>query len=127
MKFDDVEKLDCESRYEVFIDLVSKERDIWILVNEENEFLTNHSGDHETKYLPVWPNSDFAQRYSESTGENLTPKSISVPQFFSKWVSGLEGDGLQVGVFPISGVDVWIMEPSEIKSDLQEEFSNFGI
>ena len=125
MKIEEVEELDCESRYEVFIELVSEERDIWILVNDDNEFLTNHSENNETKYLPVWPNSDFATRYSDNCNEKLTPKSISVPQFFSKWVSGLEGDGLQVGVFPISGVDVWIMEPSEFKSDLQEEFANF--
>lgn len=127
MKLEEVENLDCESRYEVFIGLVAEERDIWILINEENEFLTNHLEDNETKYLPVWPSPELALRYCKKTDEKLTPKSISVPQFFSKWVSGLEGDDLQVGVFPISGMDVWIMEPSEIKSDLQEEFSNFGV
>lgn len=125
MNLEEIEKLDCESRYEIFLELVAEERDIWILINEDNEFLTNHLEDGETKYLPVWPSSDFAQRYCEKSSEKLIPKSISVPQFFSKWVSGLEGDDLQVGVFPISGMDVWIMEPSEFKSDLQEEFSNF--
>lgn len=126
MKIDEIEKLDCESRYEVFIELVAEERDIWILVNERNEFLTIHSEEHEEKYLPVWPNSEFAQSYCASSSEVLSSKSISVPEFFAKWVSGLEGDGLQVGVFPVSGLDVWILEPSELKGDLQEEFSSFG-
>ncbi len=127
MKLDEVEKLDCESRYEIFLELVAEEREIWILINEENEFLTIHAEDHEIKYLPVWPSSGFAKRYCDSSGEKLTAKSISVPQFFMKWISGLEGDDLQVGVFPISGLDVWILEPLELKSDLQEEFSNFEI
>jgi len=57
----------------------------------------------------------------------LKEKSVSVPEFFSKWVSGLEGDGLKVAVFPNSGDDIWIMEPSELKADLQEAFSDFSI
>ena len=127
MNIDEIEQLDCESRYEVFIELVAEEREIWILVNENNEFLSIHSEDHEGNYLPVWPSSEFAQRYCARSSEILTGKSISVPEFFAKWVSGLEGDGIQVGVFPISGLDVWILEPSELKGDLQEEFSSFGI
>lgn len=127
ISFEEIEKLDCESRYEVFLQMVDEERDVWILINEKSEFLTIHSEDHEIEYLPVWPHSDFTRHHSISANEKLTAKCVSIPEFFSKWISGLEGDGLKVGVFPTAGSDVWIMEPSEFKSDLQEEFSNFSI
>ncbi|MFL0810061.1 MAG: DUF2750 domain-containing protein [Agarilytica sp.] len=127
ISFEEIEKLDCESRYEIFLQMVAEERDVWVLINEKNEFLTIHSEDHEIEYLPVWPHSDFTKHHRTGTNEKLIAKCVSIPEFFTKWVSGLEGDGLQVGVFPTSGPDVWIMEPSEVKSDLQEEFSNFGI
>lgn len=125
--FEEIKKLDCESRYEMFLAMVAKERDIWVLINEKKEFLKIYSEDHNIEYLPIWPHSDFTQYHSKSSSEKLSPKCVSVPEFFAKWVSGLEGDDVKVGVFPSSGTDVWIMEPAEFKSDLQDEFSNFDI
>ncbi len=127
ISFEEIEKLDCESRYEIFLQMVAEEREVWVLINEKNEFLTIHSEDHDIEYLPVWPHSDFTKHHSTSSNEKLTAKCIAVPEFFAKWIPGLEGDGLQVGVFPSYKSDVWIMEPLEVKSDLQEEFANFGI
>jgi len=127
MNIDEIEKLDCEERYEIFISIVAEEREIWVLVNEKNEFLKIHSEDHDFVYLPVWPKAEFTQYHANSSPQKLVPKSISAPEFFAKWVPGLERDGLKVGVFPSRGTDIFIMEPSEIKSDLQDEFSNFGL
>ncbi|MFL0800251.1 MAG: DUF2750 domain-containing protein [Agarilytica sp.] len=121
--FEDIVKLGCEERYEIFLDMVAEERDIWILVNEDKQFLKIYAEDDDSEFLPVWPHSDFTSVYSKGSPEKLTPKCVSVPEFFTKWVPGLEGDELKVGVFPNSGIDVWVMEPSELKSDLQEAFS----
>ncbi len=127
ISFEDVLKMDCEDRYEIFLGMVAEEREIWILLNDDNQFLKIFDEDNGIEFLPVWPHSDFALSYCNSSDQKLSPKCISVPTFFAKWVSGLENDGLKVGVFPNAGPDVWIMEPSEVKSDLQDEFSNFGI
>ena len=127
ISFEEIEKLDCEGRYDIFLSMVAQERDVWVLINEKNEFLKIHSEDHNIEYLPIWPHSDFTQHHIKSSSEKLTPKCVTVPAFFTKWVPGLEGDGLKVCVFPNSDAEVWIMEPSELKSDLQEEFSNSGI
>ncbi|WP_236074961.1 DUF2750 domain-containing protein [Teredinibacter purpureus] len=124
LSFKEIEKMDCESRYEIFLSMVAEERDIWVLVNEKKEFLKIHSEDHGFEYLPVWPHAEFTEFYSNSSTEKLSPKSVSVPEFFSRWVPGLERDGLKISVFPNAGTEVWIMEPSEVKSDLQDEFSN---
>ena len=123
---DVIKSLDSESRYEVFLSLVAEERDIWILVNDDNEFLKIHFEDQDLEYLPIWPNAEFAEDYCASANEKLTTKSITVPEFFTKWVPGLEGDRLLVGAFPVAGSDVWLTEPSELKSDLQDTFSNQG-
>lgn len=123
--FDEIIKLNCEERYEIFLDMVAEERELWILINAEKQFLKIYSQDDNIEFLPIWPHSDFTRVYCQDAQEKLSPKCISVPEFFSKWVPGLERDDLKVGVFPNSGADVWIMEPSEVKSDLQDEFSNF--
>lgn len=115
-------ELNGEERYDYFLSLVGEEREVWILVNADNRFLKIESD--EGSHLPVWPSSAFAVEYAGGAGD-LSPKSISLPDFFKKWVPGLTRDGLEVGVFPGSGDTLWITEPEELKRDLQDEMSSF--
>lgn len=115
----EVFKLGCEDRYEYFLDGVIDSGEIWILVNDKQEFLKLFSEDHELEYLPIWPHEDFAREYGQDSDEVLTPKKITVADFFSRWVPGLQGDFLQVSVFPNFDETVWIMEPEDLQADLQ--------
>ncbi len=117
-------ELNGEERYDYFLSQVVEDREIWILVNSENRFLKIASEDGDLEHLPVWPSSDFASEYAKDSGD-LTPKSVSLPDFFKKWVPGLTKDGLDVGVFPGLDKTLWITEPEELKRDLQEELSAF--
>jgi hypothetical protein len=117
-------EMDGEERYDYFLSQVAEEREIWILVNSESRFLKIGSEDGDVEYLPVWPASVFASEYANG-GDELTPRSISLPDFFRKWVPGLTKDGLDVGVFPGLDRTVWITEPEELKRDLQDVMSAF--
>ncbi|WP_336366080.1 DUF2750 domain-containing protein [Marinobacter sp. C2H3] len=110
--------LDGEARYDYFLDQVFEEREVWILVNASNQFLKIVSEDEGAAYLPVWPSEAFAKAYGAKAGD-LSPKAISLPDFFRKWVPGLTGDGLDVGVFPGADGELWITEPEELRRDLQ--------
>ncbi|MCP5163086.1 MAG: DUF2750 domain-containing protein [Hahellaceae bacterium] len=123
---DDLLKLDCEARYDYFLSEVSDSREIWILINANEQFLKIYSEEDGFEYLPVWPNADVAQRVSQDETNDLTPKAISLPEFFKKWIPGLQRDGLQVGVFPAADQTVWITDPTELGEDLKEELSHFG-
>ncbi|MFO8141829.1 MAG: DUF2750 domain-containing protein [Marinobacter sp.] len=116
--------LDGEERYDYFLSQVGEEREIWILVNTESRFLKISSEEDGVEYLPVWPASAFALDYAKDA-EDLSPKSISLPDFFRKWVPGLTKDGLEVGVFPGLDKTVWITEAEELKRDLQDAMSAF--
>ncbi len=118
-------EMDGEERYDYFLDAVVEERELWILVNADNHFLKIVSEEDRVAYLPVWPGSDFALDYAKGAGD-LSPKSISLPDFFKKWVPGLTRDGLGVGVFPGAESELWITEPEELKKDLQEVLSGSG-
>lgn len=113
-----------EERYDYFLSQVLEDREIWILINSENRFLSIVSDDDGLAHLPVWPSSDFAVEYARGS-DDLTPKSLSLPDFFRKWVPGLSKDGLQVGVFPGADQTLWITEADELKKDLQAELSGF--
>lgn len=116
--------LDGEERYDYFLSQVGEEREIWILVNTENCFLKISSEEDGVEYLPVWPAQAFAAEYANGA-EDLSPKSISLPDFFRKWVPGLTKDGLEVGVLPGLDKTVWITEAEELKRDLQDAMSDF--
>jgi hypothetical protein len=116
--------LDGEERYDFFLSHVAEEREVWILVNGDNRFLKITSDEDRVEYLPVWPASEFAVDYAKGTND-LVPMSLSLPDFFRKWVPGLTKDGLEVGVFPGLDKTLWITEPEELKRDLQDAMSDF--
>ncbi|MBW0147128.1 DUF2750 domain-containing protein [Marinobacter arenosus] len=121
---DQVLELSGEERYDFFLSEVLEEREIWILVNADNRFLKIVSEEDGVSHLPVWPSAAFAANYA-SGSDGLSPKSISLPDFFKKWVPGLTRDGLEIGVFPGHDGALWITEPEELKRDLQDELSSF--
>ncbi len=116
--------MDGEERYDFFLSHVAEEREVWILVNADNRFLKISADDEGVEYLPVWPASEFAKDYADGS-DGLVPLSISLPDFFRKWVPGLTKDGLEVGVFPGLDKTLWITEPEELKRDLQDAMSDF--
>ena len=119
-------KLDCEQRYEYFLSEVVESREIWILVNSENQFLKLFSEDEGYEYLPVWPTSALAAAYVTGADEDLRAKAISLPDFLKKWISGLQRDKLQVSIFPTStDSTLWLMAPTELQDDLKEELARF--
>lgn len=120
----EVFQFDCQDRFEHFLDVVVDERELWILVSDDQQFLLVHCEDDNSELLPVWPNAAFANAYLEGLDEKLTPKSIALPEFFAKWVKGLEQDGIDVSVFPNTSDDVWVMAASELKQALQDEMNN---
>lgn len=115
---------DGEERYDYFLSRVGEEREIWILVNNDNRFLKIAAEDGDVEYLPVWPDAAFAEAYAQGT-DDLSPRSISLPDFFKKWIPGLTRDGLDIGVLPGLDKTLWITEPEELKRDLQDELSSF--
>ena len=116
--------LNCEDRYDYCLSQVVEEKEFWILVNDDKQFLKIFVEEEGYEYLPIWPSSELAVDYCKDSNE-LQPKCISLPEFFKKWVPGLKKDSLEIGVFPGSDTTVWITEPSELMSDLQDELSNF--
>lgn len=120
----DILQMDGEERYDFFLSEVAEAREIWILINADNQFLKIVSEEDGVSYLPVWPSAELATDYALGAG-GLSPKSISLPDFFRKWVPGLSKDGLEVGVLPGADGELWITGPEELKSDLQEAMSAF--
>jgi uncharacterized protein DUF2750 len=113
----------CEERYDYFLNKVADWGEVWILVNDNQEFLKLFSEEDKSEYVPVWPHADFARAYASDSDEPLKAKKISLQVFFERWVPGLEDDGFSVSVFPNLEQTVWIMEPEDLQLDIEEALS----
>ena len=114
---------ESEERYDFFLANLVEEKEVWILINDNNEFLKVFAQEEDFEYLPVWPNIELAKHYAK-TGAGLTPKSIALPDFIGKWVKGLKRDDLEVGIIPAPDGSIWVMSAEELKNDIQDELSN---
>ncbi|AJQ92083.1 DUF2750 domain-containing protein [Gynuella sunshinyii] len=114
--------LDCEERYDYFLTKVAEEREVWILVNQEELFLKNYTEDN-SEYVLVWPDESLARAYSKDL-DGFSPRSIPLPQFFNKWIPGLTQDDIDIGVFPGLDDDLWVASPAELETELKAELAN---
>jgi len=112
--------LSCEDRYDYFLTRMVDGGEIWILVNDAEEFLKLDAKEHGLDYLPIWPSEELALEYSYDIEEVLQPKSIPLETFFERWITGLTRDKFQINVFPTFEGEVWIMEPADFKEELEE-------
>lgn len=116
--------LSCEERFDYCVAQIVEEKEIWILINQDKQFLKIYSEDEAFEYLPIWSSRELAKQYSEDTA-NLEPKSISLPEFMKRWVPGLMKDNVEIGVFPGSDSTIWITDAEDFQKDLQDELLNF--
>jgi hypothetical protein len=69
--------------------------------------------------FPVWPARAFAVQYCEGTAPDLQPTSISLRDWMTKWLPGLERDKRRVAVFPTTSNQGVVVEPAAMSVSLQ--------
>ncbi len=82
------------------------------------------SGDDEGgEYVPVWPHPRFAQACAVGRWTGAEPRAIPLADWLGKWIPGMERDGRYVVAFPTPDDRGWIIPPSGMRADLEEELS----
>jgi hypothetical protein len=122
-QFETALNLKCDARYDYFLKKVADWGELWILVNEDQQFLKLFSEEDQIEYVPVWPHADFASDYAKNTDDTLLAKKISLEVFFDRWIPGLQRDELQLSVFPNADDTVWIIDIEDFQEDLEAALS----
>jgi hypothetical protein len=117
-----VSALDGPKRYEYWIKKVADHEEVWSLWDEGWALLADDSGQEA---VPVWPHEEFAQRWAVNDWARYQPKAIPLEEWLTRWISGMERDGRQVAVFPTESGSGVIVNPQRLKSDLDEELSQY--
>lgn len=112
-----------DKRYEYTIKKVADFEELWSLADNEGWCLIKNSEDNEC--VPVWPAEAFAQEYCTEEWANYCPKSIELAAWLSQWTPGMDRDGRKVAVFPVRGGRAVVVEPCNLKDDLEVELGKY--
>ena len=123
-EFESVFSLESRQRYQHFVSKVCDWEELWILENEEENFLIV-CPEADIEYFPVWPHPDYASAFGSDDYPNYKPSKIELEKFIETWLPGLDKDGIKVGAMPNLETTVWIIDPNNLKVDLKEELKAY--
>ncbi|MBW8191690.1 DUF2750 domain-containing protein [Neiella marina] len=86
-----------EQRFELFLGLTVKHKQVWALSDDEGCLIVDSDGE---QLLPVWPLEVFASNAAVEEWQGLKPLAISLDDWQEKWLPGMENDVIDVAVFP---------------------------
>ena len=109
-------QLDDEQRFELFLALAVKHKNVWALSDEEGCLMIAEEDGH---YLPVWPLEAFAKEAAVEEWQGMLPLQISLDDWKEKWLPGMAGDGYEVAVYPNHQGDSTIIDPEELAVELK--------
>lgn len=86
-----------EQRYNYFLKTAAKNREIWILTDNDGCMMLNTQ---DEDCVPVWPHQELAQQWATGEWQDSQAKSIDLDKWFNDWTPGLLDDDLCLVVFP---------------------------
>ncbi|MCC2615860.1 DUF2750 domain-containing protein [Aestuariibacter halophilus] len=123
-QFDALTKLSPEARFDYTLATLIKEGQLWGLYGEKGWLLLQAEDD---ACLPVWPHEACAKAWEKHDFPDCVPTPISLTDWQSQWLPGMQKNGTLVLVFPLSEDEEGIMlDADEVSQCLIEEMDNQG-
>lgn len=115
--------LPAVARYQYFLNKVADWQEVWGIGDDVGwSFMGDES---EQVHMPVWPAEAFAQQCCCDEWAQRSPKPISLSDWRIKWLPGLENDGRNVAVFPLSSDKGISVPPSRLAADLDAALQQY--
>ncbi|MEO6038836.1 MAG: DUF2750 domain-containing protein [Saprospiraceae bacterium] len=106
-----------EKRYDHFLQFVSEGKQAFGLSDEEGWALLGDDNDQDI--LPLFPSALLAESFRKAAGyESYQVEKIDLEDLFD-WLEEMETDGMMVAILPNSRLEGAIVEPLQLKQDLQ--------
>lgn len=114
--------MSSEERYDYFIRKVADFEIVWGLNDGGWAILSDNEGN---EVFPFWPEKELAEICVQDSWSSYKPKSIELNHFIEKWLTGMEKDGILVGVFYTPEGKGVVVQPAKLKADLEEELEQY--
>jgi hypothetical protein len=118
--------LSARERYVYFVQLAVDTEEVWGLRNPDGWVLAGDGlpeGEGETgrDAFPIWPHPDFAAACAVADWEGAEPAPIGLAELLEDLLPILEEDGHALAVFPDADGESAVVEPENLRRDLQAE------
>jgi hypothetical protein len=121
-KNENILNMDADERYLYFIRKITDFELIWGLYNEGWAMAGNQLNQ---EVIVFWPERGFAEICQTGAWKNYKPKEITLADFISKWLPGMEKDNKKAGVFYTPKGQGVVLEPGKILQDINEELKQY--
>jgi hypothetical protein len=116
--FNEVLQMSADKRYTYLLSQAQQHQQLWILNDDDGcVILTTEDED----CVPVWPAQAFAQHWATGDWEHCVPMAISVSDWLARWTPGLQGDDVNIAVFPNPEEEGLIIFPDDFDADLRKK------
>ena len=111
-------QMSADKRYTYLLNEVREHQQLWILTDEDGcVILTTEDED----CVPIWPAQEFAQYWATGDWAQCVPKAISLADWLNKWTTGLQGDDVNIAVFPNPEEEGLIVMPDDFDADMRKK------
>ncbi|MCA8277777.1 DUF2750 domain-containing protein [Burkholderia sp. AU30280] len=119
-KIENVLRFDAQSRCDYFIRKVADSEIVWGLFDTGWATATVNG----LTAIPFWPEEDFAALCTSHEWKSFHPKTISLGEFLSRWLPGMERDERVCVVFPGPEDKGRLLSPMDLLELIKQELQN---
>ena len=114
---------DGPTRYAHFVKRVADWEEVWGLRAPDG--WVSVSDESGVSMFPVWPHEEYARLVATDDWSNAVPTSIDVHDWIDSWLPNLLEDGSKIAVFPTPQGKGVVVEPQQLKADIENELSRY--
>ncbi|KZZ58992.1 MAG: DUF2750 domain-containing protein [Oleiphilaceae bacterium] len=111
--------MEPEDRYDYTIEQILEHKQLWVLINAQQDFITINYEEDAFSYLPMWPSKEAAVAISEFDQE-VTAIAIPVDTFIDDLAEELDQAKIEIGVFPGADTSVWVCDATDFKHEIKD-------
>jgi hypothetical protein len=115
-------KISGKEKLKYFVRKVADFEEVWGLFADGWAMTADDEG---RKAIPFWPEKDLSILCAEGAWQNYESKQIELANFISKWLPGMEKDGILAAVFPTPMNKGLIIQPKELLASLEKETEQY--
>lgn len=109
--------LPVEDRYDLFVETVADNDELWTLSDAKGLVLLTSDGDD---CIPFWPTEAIAKAMAEQEWQQASPTRIELADWMEKWVPGMSKDKVLAAIYPNQKDNGTIDDPYDLLMVIQE-------
>jgi len=112
---------DFDANFARFVELIKETGKVWGLESDDGWAVSPSINNEEQDVMPFWDSEEDAKIHCVDEWSIYTPRAIDLDEFFDEWLSGMQDDGILVGINWNADFEGVEMEPLEMAQDLLDD------